>query len=245
MAIDIVARGLALSVLDDNGKIASEKLPTIDAPDGAQFYPVGQLTNPALVQGKTAEEILMMMLYGIANPTFTDPSINVRITSTALIADMDCLLEGVIEFDRGSINPAYGTSGYRAGRASSAEVFINDEAPFVVEPDLNGNIVLQHNFIPRIGDNGIVIKQYYEEGEQPLNSIGQPYGAPLAAGSVTVSAVVKGVAPIYSPDGEVLDFEVFEDELGFGYATVSAAEAFDGSAQWQFVLPATTSLVGI
>jgi hypothetical protein len=42
MPIDIVARGLAASLVDENGKIASDKRPVLGpVPDGMVFYPVG------------------------------------------------------------------------------------------------------------------------------------------------------------------------------------------------------------
>ena len=60
MAIDIIARGLATSLVGPDGKIASDKMPTLSGTEGLTgFYPLGKLTDPSLVEGKTAEEILV------------------------------------------------------------------------------------------------------------------------------------------------------------------------------------------
>ena len=118
MAIDVIARGLASSLIGSDGKIESSKMPTLNAvPEGTTFYPVGQLSNPALVAGKTAEEILLMMLYGIVSSTLTDPSLSVALSdeNTQLIIGRPAALKGTLSFNRGKIDPAFTTSGYRAG----------------------------------------------------------------------------------------------------------------------------------
>jgi hypothetical protein len=42
MAIDVIARGLASSLIGSDGKIDSAKMPTLgEVPSGTTFYPVG------------------------------------------------------------------------------------------------------------------------------------------------------------------------------------------------------------
>ena len=42
MAIDIIARGLATSLIGADGKIDSAKMPVLnEVPEGTPFYPVG------------------------------------------------------------------------------------------------------------------------------------------------------------------------------------------------------------
>jgi hypothetical protein len=69
------------------------------------------------VAGKTAEEILLMMLYGIVSPTLTNPHLSIALNddNETLIIGRPTLLKGALSFDRGAISPAFGTSGYRAG----------------------------------------------------------------------------------------------------------------------------------
>ena len=102
MAIDIIARGLASSLLGENGKIASEKMPTLSTPEDSRFYAVGALTDPSLIEGKTTEEIILMMLFGVINPTLVDPALSIEFTNqTSYIIGRNYALEGTITFDRG------------------------------------------------------------------------------------------------------------------------------------------------
>lgn len=220
MAIDIIARGLASSIIGADGKIASEKMPTIEGTSGLTgFYPLGKLTDPSLIEGKTAEEILLMMLFGVVSPTLTDPSFSVELTSGATaIIGRESQVIGALNFDRGSISPAYGTSGYRAGLPISYLVGDHEEASTATS--YNFTVALT----PTVGDNEIICQVNYGEGEQPLNSIGQPIGAPLPAGSLFTSFVVKGIYALYIADGSEQEFTYFVEEDGEGYQTIMASE---------------------
>lgn len=234
MAIDIVARGLATSLLDNNGKISSEKMPTLaPVPEDAQFYPVGALDDPKLLEGKTSEEILLMILYGIVSPTLTNPSLNIQVDSldTVTVGEK-AIISGTMSFDRGAIAPPYGTSGYRSGAPLQYTVNnIPTEVTFSVEIE------------PVLGDNIITCEVSYAEGEQPLNSIGQPYGTPLAAGAISKSFVIQGVNPLLSSSGEKLEFTWFEDTDGEGYQSILATESATEKQSFSVVLP--TTVVGI
>ena len=75
MAIDIIARGLATSLIGSDGKIDAGKMPVVSGTSELQgFTSIGKLTDASMVEGKTAEELLLMMLFGIVNPTLTGPS---------------------------------------------------------------------------------------------------------------------------------------------------------------------------
>lgn len=237
MAIDVIARGLATSLLGSDGKLASDKLPTMAAaPEGTVFHPVGALTDASLLEGKTADEILFMMLYGAVNPKLTNPSLKIKLNEdiSVLIAGRECSLSGVLTFNRGSINPAYGTSGYRAGEATS--YIVNDVA--------QGSPQFTLSFIPVIGDNVITAKVTYAKGEQPFNSIGQPYGSPLAAGTITVRLTLNGVAPLYSATGDPMEFIPFEDEVGSGYQITAAMETEESGKQ-SFAVSSAVTVIGI
>lgn len=237
MAIDIIARGLASSLLGSDGKVASDKLPTMAAvPEGTTFYPVGAVTDPSLLEGKTADEILMMILYGLVNPVLTAPSLSIVLDDeiSTVTAGRECVLSGALTFDRGSINPAYGTSGYRAGMATSYSVNgASYESPqFTI------------TFTPIVGDNVIAAMVTYAEGEQPLNSIGQPFNIALPAGSVAASLVIKGVAPIYTAEGEDIEYSSFEDEQGSGYEITVPQETAESGKQ-SFAVSSTFEVIGI
>ena len=235
MAIDIIARGLASSLLDSDGKISSEKMPTITAaPQGTQFYPVGALTNPAQLEGKTAEEILLMMLYGIVSPTLTNPSLTIELSSSVTaIVGQPTIISGTMVFDRGAISPAYGTSGYRAGLPTSYLVngLNMDSAMFTLE------------ITPVAGDNFIICTVEYAEGEQPLNSIGQNYENPLPAGSISAIINITGINQLYDQYGEAIEFEWFEENDGNGYQAIFGIE-IDGVKQ-SFAVNTNQTVIGI
>jgi hypothetical protein len=125
MAIDNVARGLASSLVGADGKIAGDKMPTLTGTsDLTGFFPVGKLTDSSLVEGKTAEEILLMMLFGVVNPVLTAPKLSIALSADneVPIIGRPSVIRGSLAFDRGKIDPAYGTSGYRAGEAISYSI---------------------------------------------------------------------------------------------------------------------------
>lgn len=236
MAIDVIARGLAASLLGSDGKISSDKMPTFSAaPDGATFYPVGALRDPSELEGKTVEEILLMMLYGVVNPTFTNPSFRVELNGPEVVTVGQLTsLSGTMVFNRGAITPAYGTSGYRSGAVTGYEIngVPTDTADFVIE------------LIPVAGENTVTCIAHYAQGEQPLNSIGQNYSQPLPAGSIMATARVKGVYPLYSDDNSTtLSFSWFTDETGEGYQSVLATETL--TTKQSFAVAAECPLVGV
>ena len=239
MAIDIIARGLATSLIGSDGKISSDKLPTMEAiTDTSKFTPIGGLTDPSLIEGRTAEEILLTMLFGIVNPTFTNPSFSVSIDGeTTAIAGKTTTISGSLIFDRGAIEPPYGTSGYRTGIAQSYEVngISFDDSTFTIE------------FTPIVGDNTISAIVYYAEGEQPLNSIGQNYDKPYPAGSLVTTFNIKGINQIYTESGSELEFIWFEDttdtEQGQGYQGVMVQETED--IKQSFAIAQSVKVIGI
>ena len=221
MPIDIIARGLAASLVDENGKIASEKMPVLGAvPEGTAFYPVGQLQDASLIAGKTAEEILLMILYGVVNPTLVDPSFSVLLNAEndQLIIGRPSTLKGTLTFNRGKIDPAYGTSGYRAGIATNYSV--NGKS---FETSAN-----QYDFeieITPINTTEILeCVVNFSAGEQPVNSVGQPFGAPLAAGSLVKTLELNAAYALYTNEGQEQEFTWFEDEVGQGYLSTFASE---------------------
>lgn len=223
MAIDIIARGLATSLLGSNGKIASDKMPTIEGTSDLEgFYPLGKLTDPSLIEGKTTEEILLMMLFGVVSPTLTAPSLSIELsTKTPLLIGRESTLEGALVFDRGSISPAYGTSGFRAGLPTS--FLIADELIETTDTTCNFKV----SITPTSSENKITYSVAYAEGEQPLNSIGQSVDSPLPAGLISGVLEVAAVYPIYCDEGNMLDFEWFEDEDGEGYMSFFDYETKD------------------
>lgn len=237
MAVDIVARGLAISLVGSDGKIASDKMPTLGAiSDTSGFYPLGNLKDPSAIEGKTAEEILLMMLFGIMTPTLTPPKGSVSLSEASqevFIEGRAALVSGSLILDRGAINPAYGTSGYRAGVAT--EYKVND---LVFE---SGDFSFE--IIPVLGENVINWSLSYAEGEQPYNSVGEIYDSPLSAGTLTGTFSIQAVSALLDIDGNEKVFNWFEEEDGSGYETVVASEV-DGEKQ-NFMVSNSMAVIGV
>lgn len=241
MAIDIIARGLATSLIGSDGKIANDKMPIMDAvPEGTRFYPVGQLSDGSLVAGKTAEEILLMMLYGIVSPTLIDPHLSIALNdeNEALIIGRQTMLKGTLTFDRGTINPAFGTSGYRAGAPISYAI---DNT--VVESSSN-SCDFMISLTPTNAKVSIPYSVQFAEGEQPMNSIGQPFSAPYPSGALTSTLELTASYALLDSEGEDIHFEWFEEENeGSGYHAAFASES-TGERQ-HFAIAENVSVIGI
>lgn len=167
-------------------------------------------------------------------PEFTAPSADISTTGNTLLECGSTLSTAIkIEFDRGSINPAYGTSGYRSGAATGYT--------------LDGTTQMSGTFAVTVTEaktsyQGSVS---YAAGEQPKDSDGEDYDSPLAAGSVNtetlefefVNAVwantehIDTVAklPLISKEGGMA-------ELDFPAQTSSDPEEFHLPADWTNVV---------
>lgn len=240
MAIDIVARGLASSLIGSNGKIDSAKMPIIEGTSEMPgFTALGQLTSAEQIEGKTAEEILLLMLFGLVNPTLTDPSLKVALSDDMEqpIIGRPSLLKGALTFDRGSISPAFGTSGYRAGVPTKYVVGDLEVATSSTSYDF------EFSLTPTEKEISIPYSVSYGAGEQPVNSAGQPFGAPLSAGSISGVLKATAVYPLYDLNGNNKDFTWFEDEDGSGYFSVFMSE-MSGTRQ-SFAVSSKTNVIGV
>ena len=123
--------------------------------------------------GTGIEQILRDMLNPTTNPTLTNPSVTLTTTGSLIETGASAPKTLTANFNRGSISPAYGTNGYRAGAATGYS--------------LNGGAEQSGNtFTVTVTPENktFKVKVNYAEGPQPKNSSGQNYGSPLAAGSV-------------------------------------------------------------
>ena len=236
MAIDVIARGLATSLIGSDGKVSSDKMPVMaDIGDTSGFVPVGRLNDPSAVAGKTAEEILLMMLFGVVNPTFTDPSISIALSENVpnLIIGRSSVIEGALIFDRGTIVPAYGTSGYRSGPPTSYVI----DGRVLENPDFSIEITPTQSTVE------LFYSAVYAEGEQPYNSVGNAYDQPLAAGFVSGSLRLNAAYALYNASGADLPFIWFEDNSGSGYLAAFVSES--GGQKQTFAISNNIKVVGI
>lgn len=238
MAVDIIARALAASLQNgEGGTIPPEKLPPFHA-EGLTAYAVGGIPQGVDLNGKNIYEILTMMLYGTLNPLLMNPSLRATVNPLYAIIGDNIKVRGVAIYDRGSIKPAYGTSGFRAGEAISYT--INGEEKSSVQSEYA--FELDINSVAR-GDNMITISVKHAAGEQPKNSAGEDYDKPYPAGVLNTSVIVHGVYPLYVSDSNgSLQQLPPETQVGTeGYIEVTVAPETGAGVKQKIAIPETIS----
>jgi len=129
--------------------------------------------------GTSLEDILRDMLSPVLYPTLTNPSASISVSGTKVLeAGSTVSKTFTVSFNRGSINPAYGTSGYRAGAATG--YILND-----------GDEQQTNTFTETVSESNKTFQATvkYAAGEQPKDSSGANYSSPLAAGSVSTNTI--------------------------------------------------------
>lgn len=181
--------------------------------------------------GTTYDKLWKDLLNPVAYPTLTNPSATLTATGAKLL-EKGATLETVmtVAFNRGSINPAYGTSGYRSGAAS--------------DYSLNGGTAQAGNtFNVTVDETQITYSATvnYAAGEQPKDSEGNDYNTPLAAGSVNsntltyefVDALWANTASIATVAKlSLVSKGAKQKDFAFPAQTVANPETFDVPASW-------------
>lgn len=229
MAIDIIARGMAGSLLDENGKLKGSKLPTLPSSETGAAYTLGGIPVGADLNGMTIEEILTLMLFGVVNPTFTEPSFKVTVDDNAMLigsVGQSAHITGAMAFDRGAITPANGTSGFRAG--APVMYTYNGEIEGTNETNVNYELTIDDI---KYGDNIVEFSVTFEKGEQPLDSTGNAYDKPYPSGTLKAAININGMYSIFVADAGTGAIEehhasvsYFDDETGSGYMVNFDAE---------------------
>lgn len=182
-------------------------------------------------QGTSFETLWRNLLNPVEYPTFTNPSASISATGNKLL-EVGATLSTTITatLNRGTITPAYGTSGYRSGAAT-------DYA-------LNGGSAQAGNTFNETVDGtnkSFTVVINYAAGEQPKDSIGNNYSSPLAAGSVTSNTINwEFVNAIWSNDAAIstiakdalVSKSAKVKQFNFPAATVANPEVFDIPASW-------------
>ena len=182
-------------------------------------------------EGTPLEDILRDMLDPVMYPTLTNPSVSLAGSGSKLLETGATLAVTLTAtFNRGSINPAYGTSGYRSGAVTGYS--------------LNSGASQQGNtWSETVSSANKTFKctASYAAGEQPKDSKGNNYSSPLAAGSVEsgnvtydfVDAMWANTAAI----GTIAKLSLVaksakQRDMQFPAQTVANPEVFDIPASW-------------
>jgi len=180
-------------------------------------------------RGTLLEDILRDILDPVLNPTLTPPSASIQSSiSTLLESGSESYANLTIIFNRGSISPAYGTSGYRSGPASN---YI-----------LNGNSKETNQFLVTVSESISMFnaKVLYESGEQPKDSEGNDYSESLPAGQVSSSIIFEFAPAIWANTqniASVSKLPLVSRSKGsiifdFPAQTVTNSETFDIPSSW-------------
>lgn len=205
--------------------------------------------------GTSLETVIRDMLEPTLYPTFTNPSTTISGATETLY---DCLLEVPINitlhatFNRGTINPAYGTSGYRSGTAAvymwsgsegkqegSESWSSKGGSPFMTDLTVSGSTLLQAEGAKYKYKCNVA----YNAGEQPKDSKGNDYSDPLPSGSTESSALTAyvGAYPMFANTANIATiaklslinrYSTKQRDLSFPSQTVANPEVFEIPATW-------------
>ena len=224
---------------------ATEDLNKIQIRDDIYKIPDGEITTgfttaikvggiepgTEYAEGTSFEKILSDMLTPVLYPTLSNPSVSLSGSGNKLLeAGATQAVTLTATFNRGSISPAYGTSGYRAGAATGYKLNTGTE-----QAGNTWNVTVSES------NKSFKATVYYGAGEQPKDSKGKNYSSPLAAGSVTSSIISYDfVDALWS---NVDDIEAVakmgliakstkQKDFVFPDATEDFPEVFDVPASW-------------
>lgn len=182
------------------------------------------------VEGTSIETVLGAILSPTLYPTLTAPSGSMAISPNTKLFESGSShnVTFVLTLNRGSINPAYGTSGYRSGAATSYT--------------LDGTTQTTNSFTKTITASGSYTGSIaYAAGEQPKDSRGNNYGTPLAAGSVNTNAIAfEFVNAIWANTSNIttvakqslVSKSTKVKQFNFPAQTVANPEIFDVPSAW-------------
>lgn len=204
--------------------------PTLQADLTASIAAGGIKIGDKFIQGEQLEMLWRSLLDPVKNPTFTAPSASITPFGGYLLETGSVVGKTVrVDFNRGSISPSLGTSGFRAGEAISYTL------DGVTQPGDIFNITADesHAEWTAVVEHG--------EGEQPKNSKGEDYDSPYPGGTITSSVLrFEFVDAIWSNQNDILN--VTKEDLvsksakskifNFPAQTKTNVETFDIPASW-------------
>lgn len=181
-------------------------------------------------EGTSLETVVRNILSPTLYPTLTNPSASMTATGAKIIEKGGSLaVVFTLTLNRGSINPAYGTSGYRSGAATGYT--------------LDGETKETNTFEKTITEakTSYTGSISYAQGEQPKDSNGGNYDSPLPAGSVNTSAITyEFVNAIWANTSNIstvaklslVSKSTKQRDMTFPAQTVANPEIFDIPASW-------------
>lgn len=161
---------------------------------------VGGIAIGETFSEQTNEDMWNRLLYPELFPTFTNPSntFTMSITGYREIGEIIPTITFSSGFNRGTINPSYNTSGFRSGLPNTYN-YTGTDLPSNVYSVLLTDSQSISNYTVIIGTQTWTSSISYDEGEQPLSSIGNDYDSPYPLGTTSsISRTINGVYPYFS-----------------------------------------------
>jgi hypothetical protein len=185
---------------DASKVLTSEDITVIGVTQGA--YSPGDV----IPKGTPIQTINKKMLQVESFPSFTNPASTFNVDKLP-IQEVGAVLTLNFStlFSRGTISPAYGTSGYRSGlpAATNSYIYTGTGLSNVNSQSLSNSQQVS-NYTIILGLQFWSAYVNYLAGEQPLSSFGNPYSTPLPAGSTSVGQIIiQGVYAFYATTSSI------------------------------------------
>ena len=160
---------------------------------------VGGIEAGSTFENKSHNEMWMNLLYPELFPDLINPSHSFTMNVTGLreVGSILSTINFSASFNRGSINPAYSTSGFRSGLPNEY-IYTGIGLSNIVTDQLSNTNTI-NNYEVVLGSQSWTCRVAYDEGEQPLSSFGNNYNSPLSAGQTsTITRTITGVYPVFA-----------------------------------------------
>ena len=158
---------------------------------------------------KTFAQVMQDMFYPLEVPSFTPPSNSLTDNVTPNLQEIGDTLSITLTsyFNRGSINPAYGTSGFRSGIPTSVD-FSGPDVSIVYSSNPSSGKTHTFTYDVSKGYQTWLSSWTYEAGEQPKDSKGNDFGSPLPSGKTSYAPTqLEGVYPIYATTNSIISLD--------------------------------------
>lgn len=194
--------------------------------------------------GTPLEDLWRDLLEPTLYPTFTAPSATITYSANTYYAvgGTVAAATATVGLSRGSISPAYGTSGKRAGAATGYAV--QTTGADTEYSDSGSTSAFSVPALTRATKGTIVVTgtANYAAGEQPKDSKGNDYSSPLPAGSVSASKTLTFIQPYYygiSNTSSISDFAGLTENV-----TAKGQKTFSYTTNNQYMVMAYDSSYG-
>ncbi len=196
---------------------------------------------------KTFPEMMDLMLYPELDPTLTNPSNGFSISPSGLreIGETIATITLSATFNKGSISPAYGTTGFRSGDPNNY-VYTGTGATDNASTALTDTETVSSYTVLQ-GSNSWTGAVDYDAGPQPLTSKGNNFNSPLPAGTTsTITRTITGVYPAFATTSAIGTLTKQSLQVMTTYIQVSmVAETGNGDKQTIDIPDAWSTITGI